>query len=81
MRRERAGTQAMLLLAAVHLRRERDTGGHIERADALGPQELVRRERQRSMGAEPRSSGTLPALCAASTWKRSRARGTEHRSR
>ena len=67
MRRERARSEAVLLLAAVHLRRERDAGADVERPDALRPANLVRGERAEVDREEPTTSGTLPALCAAST--------------
>ena len=45
MRRQRAGTQAALLLAAVQLRHERRARRDVQRADALRAAELVRRQR------------------------------------
>ena len=43
---------------------------HVERADALRPVELVRREREQVDLRAPTSTGTLPTACAASLWKR-----------
>ena len=71
MRRQRARAQAALLAAAELQRHEAEPrlAPDAQRADALGSVHLVRRERRAGRCSRARtSSGSLPALCAASTW-------------
>ena len=51
-RRQRARAQPALLPAAVEQRIERDAVAHPQRADALGPVDLVRRQRDQVAGVE-----------------------------
>jgi hypothetical protein len=69
--RQRAGAQATLMPAAVHLRFQADAwfAAHVERTNAFGAVSFVREKDIRSTLSFERSIGILPVACAASTWK------------